>query len=149
MRFEYRQLAHQKTQKFFSSHLAGGKKVNKHACRIRTHDHRFTSPSPSPLSHLVQRSQMPFFLPPLYIEHYNTKAPSNQFVVSHLTPSLLGMQAGSTVVVIQLVLPATIDPLHVTSRGARSGPPWRTTGAVFYNLQKCTEAAFAARLQRR
>ena len=31
-----------------------------------------------------------------------------------------------------------IDPLHVTSRGARSGPPWRTTGAVFYgeNVQR-------------
>ena len=27
---------------------------------------------------------------------------------------------------------ACIDPFHVTSRGARSGPPWRTTGAVFY-----------------
>jgi hypothetical protein len=33
-----------------------------------------------------------------------------------------------------------IDPLHVTSRGARSGPPWRTTGAVFYgeNVQRLT-----------
>ena len=35
-------------------------------------------------------------------------------------------------------LAISIDPLHVTSRGARSGPPWRTTGAVFYgeNVQR-------------
>jgi hypothetical protein len=31
-----------------------------------------------------------------------------------------------------------IDPLHMTSRGARNGPPWRTTGTVFYgeNVQR-------------